>query len=121
MKINKGDTVSRKGPDGSFLLPENHDQHLFFLASGSGIVPFRCMLQDMSYNGNPYKSITLYFGVRKEKTIPLSGRAGRLGTLCGQIHRTHLFSPRRTFAPPNQARIAVSFVVYIHLFISPIS
>lgn len=68
-EINKGDIISCKGPDGSFLLPENHDQHLVFLASGSGIVPFRCMLQNMSYNGNPYKSITLYFGVRKEKTI----------------------------------------------------
>ncbi|HRI01328.1 MAG TPA: FAD-dependent oxidoreductase [Saprospiraceae bacterium] len=68
-EINKGDTVKLKGPEGTFVLPKAKDQRIVMLAAGTGIAPFRAMLQELSSQGHSYPSIDLYFGTKTEKTI----------------------------------------------------
>lgn len=67
--INKGDKIKCKGPEGNFVLPSTAKKKIIMLATGAGVVPFRCMLQEISEKGNDYEEIHLIFGTRKEKDI----------------------------------------------------
>ncbi|MBI1884407.1 MAG: ferredoxin--NADP(+) reductase [Chlamydiae bacterium] len=70
--LKTGDSVKLTGPVGNrFLLPENFQEHHFiFLATGTGIAPFRGMLAHLFQNhfkneiwlifGTPYKTDVLY-------------------------------------------------------------
>lgn len=58
-----GDEVSLTGPSGkSFLLPEEMDRPLVFIATGTGIAPFRGMLMDLSRMGFE-REVWLFFGL----------------------------------------------------------
>lgn len=67
--LNKGDMIRCKGPEGNFVLPSDTNQKLIMVATGSGIVPFRCMMQEIAATQNQYPEIHLIFGTRKEKDI----------------------------------------------------
>ncbi|MBX2817925.1 MAG: hypothetical protein KTR24_18100, partial [Saprospiraceae bacterium] len=45
--VEIGTTISFKGPAGNFVLPENLDQDLVMICTGTGVAPFRSMLQDL--------------------------------------------------------------------------
>ncbi len=64
-----GDTIKFKAPDGTFCLPETIDTDLVFLATGTGVAPFRSMLHDIVNKGIPHKKIHLIFGTREEEGI----------------------------------------------------
>lgn len=68
-EINKGDKIKFKGPEGTFILPESKDNSLILLATGTGIAPFRAMLQTVDKQKLSYKTIHLIFGTRKAKDI----------------------------------------------------
>ncbi|MBK9271250.1 MAG: FAD-dependent oxidoreductase [Saprospiraceae bacterium] len=67
--INKGDVVKCKGPDGAFVLPADTNQSLVLICTGTGIVPFRAMMQHIVQNGIQFPSIHLVFGTRRQKDI----------------------------------------------------
>jgi len=67
--INKGEIVKCKGPDGAFTLPDSSHQNLVFICTGTGIAPFRAMLQHIEKSKLEYPSIHLVFGCRKEKDL----------------------------------------------------
>lgn len=57
-----GDPVEFVGPSGRFILPNNVDKNIVFIATGTGVAPILSMLQkliDIKYT----KPIRLYFGV----------------------------------------------------------
>jgi ferredoxin--NADP+ reductase len=60
-----GDTVRITGPSGKhFLLPPDyHDRDLIFVATGTGIAPFRGMLKEM-FDGGFAGQAFLFFGVK---------------------------------------------------------
>jgi ferredoxin--NADP+ reductase len=65
-----GDTVRITGPNGRhFLLPPDfHGRDLIFVATGTGIAPYRGMLKEMfdeGYKGNVF----LFFGVKYADTV----------------------------------------------------
>ncbi|MEP6716570.1 MAG: FAD-dependent oxidoreductase [Terriglobia bacterium] len=62
--MHPGDEVDFKGPYGAFIL-RRAPADCIFVATGTGIAPFRSMLLDMSAS-QPERRISLIFGVRHE-------------------------------------------------------
>ena len=66
-----GDEFAYNGPMGIFTLPENlEERDIFFVATGSGVSPFRSMLGHIATNKIPTKNIKLFFGTRTKEDIP---------------------------------------------------
>lgn len=59
-----------RGPMGIFTLPGDlTDRDIFFVSTGSGISPFRSMINWVKENNVPFKSINLFFGTRTEQDL----------------------------------------------------
>lgn len=64
----EGDEIPVRGPQGVFTLPDQVEQDLFLICTGTGIAPFRSMLQNIRNTGSPgYKNIYLIYGTRTQK------------------------------------------------------
>lgn len=64
-----GDEFVYRGPMGIFTLPETIDRDIFFVSTGSGISPFRSMINYIALNGVPTQNVKLFFGTRKQEDI----------------------------------------------------
>jgi NAD(P)H-flavin reductase len=64
-----GTIVPVAGPVGKFVLPENTDRDLCFLATGTGIAPLRSMLFHIINKGLPHRDVYMIFGNRTQKDI----------------------------------------------------
>jgi len=59
-----------RGPMGVFTLPDNLvERDIYMVSTGSGISPFRSMINDIFINKKQFKNIKLFFGTRTEKDI----------------------------------------------------
>jgi glycine betaine catabolism B len=67
--VKEGSELTLRGPQGVFTLPEPIEKDLFFICTGTGIAPFRCMVHYLHRNGIPYPSIYLIFGTRTQKDL----------------------------------------------------
>lgn len=63
-EVSVGSMIRWKGPDGAFVLPQNMDQDLVFICTGTGIAPFRSMLREIRNKNLPHRQIHLIFGAR---------------------------------------------------------
>ena len=68
-QIQIGETISFKGPEGQFILPENLDQTIVMICTGTGVAPFRAMIRYIINNNLTPKKIHLIFGSRTKKDI----------------------------------------------------
>jgi NAD(P)H-flavin reductase len=66
--LREGDPVSFKGPAGSFTLREDATKRILFVATGTGIAPFRSMIPSQ-LERNSSQSLTLFWGVRSERDL----------------------------------------------------
>jgi CDP-4-dehydro-6-deoxyglucose reductase len=66
--LREGDPVSFKGPAGSFTLREDGTKRILFVATGTGIAPFRSMILSQ-LERNSSQSLTLFWGVRSERDV----------------------------------------------------
>jgi NAD(P)H-flavin reductase len=64
-----GDEFVYRGPMGIFTLPETIDRDIFFVSTGSGISPFRSMVNYIADNGVPTQKVKLFFGTRRQEDI----------------------------------------------------
>lgn len=64
-----GDILKFKGPEGSFILPENKPETLCFICTGTGIAPFRSMLWDICQDPGKAPAIRVIFGTRKMENV----------------------------------------------------
>jgi CDP-4-dehydro-6-deoxyglucose reductase len=65
-----GDEIVYRGPMGVFTLPDNlMDRDIYFVSTGSGISPFRSMINYLHQNKIPFKNIKLFFGTRRESDL----------------------------------------------------
>ena len=68
--VKIGDEFGYKGPMGVFTLPDNLiDRDIYFVSTGSGISPFRSMINYLHQNKIPFKNIKLFFGTRTEDDL----------------------------------------------------
>jgi NAD(P)H-flavin reductase len=65
--LHEGDRTRFKGPAGSFYLRDS-TRSLLFVATGTGIAPFRSMLAALVENRDP-RSVTLFWGLRSERDV----------------------------------------------------
>lgn len=86
-EMKPGDTIEMKGPHGAFVM-KNPLGHSIFVATGTGIAPFRPMLQDVLSRDKEHQFI-LVFGVRydhsvlyKEEFEEMASRHPNLKFLC---------------------------------------
>jgi len=66
--LKEGDETQFKGPAGSFYLKEDGTRDLLFVATGTGIAPFRSMLDHLLETGFS-RSATLYWGLRSQNDL----------------------------------------------------
>ncbi len=66
--VNEGSPITLMGPLGIFKFNENADKKTIFVATGTGITPLICMLNDQLEKGNN-KPFHLIWGFRFEKDI----------------------------------------------------
>lgn len=67
-----GDILQVTNPLGSFCMPDEETikkSSFYFICTGTGIAPFRAMLQAMVQQNIVPLKLTLYFGARKEEDI----------------------------------------------------
>lgn len=67
--VKPGDTLTLRGPQGVFTLPEVIDRDLYFICTGTGIAPFRSMVHHIKNNNIPHKNIYLLFGTRTQADL----------------------------------------------------
>lgn len=64
-----GSTLTLRGPQGVFTLPQPIEKDLYFICTGTGIAPFRSMVAHMQMHGTVHKNIYLIFGTRARRDL----------------------------------------------------
>lgn len=68
--INVGSEFTLRGPQGVFILhEENLNKDLFLISTGTGIAPFRSMVQHIKLHGIAHENIHMLFGCRTQKDL----------------------------------------------------
>lgn len=68
-ELKEGEILQLKGPDGIFCLPQDIDHKMVMICTGTGVVPFRSMLEHIETNNINHRGIHLIFGTRIEEGI----------------------------------------------------
>lgn len=68
-KLKAGDVFKGMVPYGDFCFEKKEDKGVCFIATGTGIAPFRSMLRSKSFLENPPKKSVLLLGVREEDEL----------------------------------------------------
>lgn len=68
-EVSEGDTITFRGAQGVFTLPENIDKDIFLICTGTGIAPFRSMVHYIKLHQVPHKEIYLVFGSRTKADL----------------------------------------------------
>jgi NAD(P)H-flavin reductase len=93
--LEEGDSTSFRGPAGSFVLRDS-PRELLFVATGTGIAPFRAMLESLAEAASP-RAVTLFWGLRSERDLYYQDELGRLE------ERLPRFSFTTTLSQPTPA------------------
>ena len=67
--ITVGSELTFRGPQGVFILKEPLDKDIFMICTGTGIAPFRSMINHIKKNNIAHKNIYLVFGCRTKNTL----------------------------------------------------
>ena len=71
-KLTQGEEIQFTGPNGSFCLREDERRDILFVATGTGIAPFRSMLHSLL--DRPITNmVTLFWGLRSEGDLYYQG------------------------------------------------
>jgi len=68
-QVSVGSELIYRGPQGVFILKEPVQEDLFFICTGTGIAPFRSMVNHIKNVQMPHLAINLIFGCRTKDTL----------------------------------------------------
>ena len=68
-EVHEGSVLTLRGPQGVFTLPEQLDKELFLICTGTGIAPFRSMVNYIKEHNIPHNHIHLIFGTRRQEDL----------------------------------------------------
>jgi len=63
--VSVGSELTLRGPQGKFTLPETIEKDLYLICTGTGIAPFRSMVNYIYENNISHRNIYLVFGCRQ--------------------------------------------------------
>lgn len=63
-EVKEGSELVLRGPQGVFTLPEEIDHDIFMICTGTGIAPFRSMVNHIKKNSLAHHKLHLIFGTR---------------------------------------------------------
>lgn len=84
--VAEGTELTLRGPQGVFTLPENLQQNLYFICTGTGIAPFRSMLHYINRHNLPHQNIYLIFGTRTKTDLLYYEEMRELAQAIPQFH-----------------------------------
>lgn len=61
--------LTLRGPQGVFTLPQPLEQEAYFICTGTGIAPFRSMVQHIAAHNLPHQGLNLIFGTRSKQDL----------------------------------------------------
>lgn len=67
--LNVGDVLTLRGPQGTFQLPDVSNRDLFLICTGTGLAPFRSMVNYVWEHHVPHQQIFLIFGTRTRQDL----------------------------------------------------
>jgi CDP-4-dehydro-6-deoxyglucose reductase len=67
--VTVGSELTFRGAQGVFELPEKIESDVFLICTGTGIAPFRSMVNDLNLKGKPSHNVHLIFGCRKKEDL----------------------------------------------------
>jgi glycine betaine catabolism B len=85
-EVKLGTELTLRGPQGSFTLPENIDTDLYLICTGTGIAPFRSMINHLRRNEVAHKDIYLVFGTRSKRDLLYFEEFKNLETEVSRFH-----------------------------------
>jgi ferredoxin-NADP reductase len=68
-EVTVGSLLIFRGAQGVFTLPEKIEKDLFFICTGTGIAPFRSMLNYIKLHQLSHKNLYLIYGCRTQKDL----------------------------------------------------
>ncbi len=68
-QLKIGDSIKGIAPYGDFVFKTHHQKHVIFVATGTGIAPFRSMVFSKVFAAAPPLTTTLLFGARDENDL----------------------------------------------------
>jgi len=68
-EVDVGEKLEVKGPIGNFVLPSDINRDIFFICTGTGLAPFKSILDEIQISGNYPKRIFLIFGTRTKDDL----------------------------------------------------
>ena len=85
-EIKEGSELTVRGPQGVFTLHEPLEKDLYFICTGTGIAPFRSMVNHLYLHHIPHRSINLIFGTRTKKDLLYAAELKELETKMEGFH-----------------------------------
>jgi CDP-4-dehydro-6-deoxyglucose reductase len=68
-EVKEGSELTLRGPQGVFTLPDPLEKDLYFICTGTGIAPFRSMVNYIHLHNVPHPDINLIYGTRTTKDL----------------------------------------------------
>ena len=68
--LNQGEKLQAKGPFGSMVLDEVNSENIFFFSTGTGIVPFRSMLNEIKRKLQVKKTVYFFTQQQDPECVP---------------------------------------------------
>ena len=85
-EIKEGSELTLRGPHGNFLMPAGMEEDIFLVCTGTGIAPFRSMMQYLKAHPSPYKDIHLIFGCRTQNDLLYADELKELAASIPHFH-----------------------------------
>jgi len=85
-EVSVGSEITFRGAQGVFTLHEPIEKDLYLICTGTGIAPFRSMVQHIHKNQLPCKNIYLIYGCRKKDNLMYFDELTALQTAMSSFH-----------------------------------
>lgn len=85
-EIHEGSELTFRGAQGVFTLPDPIEKDLYFIATGTGIAPFRSMVHHINNHNIPHQNIYLLFGTRTKADLLYFDEMSRLDLQMEKFH-----------------------------------
>ncbi|NDC40380.1 MAG: FAD-dependent oxidoreductase [Chitinophagia bacterium] len=94
--FTEGSEVTFRGPQGTFVFPASPEGELYLICTGTGIAPFRSMVQHIARHQLPHPTIHLIYGCRRSADLLYFEEMQRLQEQVEGFHYHYTFSRELT-------------------------